>query len=171
MTIPTLAFGETEGGRDGVGPVLRKPLLFFVTSLLSAACGPPEPSLPPVSPETDAKVCAAASGLYKATFTLRETSGTCEEAKETSRDPLEFDASGRFLSPAEGLVECKTAQSGCELAVRCTSSVASAKAALDATVSEDGETITGTGTVEGAYKGCKRVVYDVLAVRSAPSAE
>lgn len=148
-------------------------VLFFVTSLTLAAsgCAPAEPELPELTVEPDSPSCVTANGFYKATFTLRDTEGECGEAKEQSHDPLEFDGEGRFKSPADGLVECKTLQAGCQLAVRCTSSVMeSAKAGLDAELSPDAELLTGSATVEGSYKGCRRLVYDVVAVRRTDAA-
>lgn len=116
-------------------------------------------------------LCAAASGTYNATFTLRESEGDCGEAKDKSHDPIAFDDEGQFVSPAPGFVTCKTVHEGCDLAVSCATSFSTAKALLNATLSEDGSSVTGTAVVEGSYKGCKRVVYDVAAVRKAPMAE
>lgn len=181
---PTLARGralptvtsrlELREGK-GVGPVRADHVWLSVAVSLgfaSGACAPPEPELPELKEDPSAPQCAAASGAYKATFMLRETEGDCGAAKQESHDPLTFDDEGRFLSPADGLVDCKTAQVGCQLAVRCTTTVMeSAKAALDANVSADGQMLEGSATVEGSYKGCKRVVYDVFAVRESDAAK
>lgn len=150
----------------------KQSLSWFFVASLTAACGSAEPELPPLETVPEAPQCAPATGTYAAVFTLRETEGECADAKEESHDPLEFSSDGTFLSPADGLIECRTAQAGCQLAVRCVSDLMdTARAGLDAELSEDGESIRGTGTVEGSYKGCRRVVYDVVAIRKTAAAQ
>ncbi|MBX5484189.1 MAG: hypothetical protein IRZ16_20370 [Myxococcaceae bacterium] len=127
--------------------------------------GPPlEPlTLPPVD---GGPVCGAPHGTYAATFTLRETHGDCSAAKPVSHDPMQFDAAGHYRSPLASLIECETVQSGCRIAVRCTSdAIQNARADLDATLDPEATTLTGTGIVTGSYAGCQEVVYDVVAIR------
>lgn len=148
---------------------MRDKLLFIFCATSVAACGAPEaPKLPELEASADGPVCEAPRGTYKATFILRETEGDCDAAKAESHDPISFTREGEFISPAEGLVACDTAHAGCQLAVRCaTSAFDSANASLDATLSPDGTQLQGVAVVEGTYKGCQRVVYDVVAVQDA----
>lgn len=145
-----------------MGRQLKSTLILLGT----LACGGPKPEAPQLEVAADAPQCEQAIGAYKATFTLRETDGDCARAKPESHDPMQFDADGQYVSPADGLIECDTAQAGCQLAVRCTSpAMTDAKAALDAQVNADGTQIVGVGVIEGTYQGCNKVVYDVIAVR------
>lgn len=146
------------------GQLLRCAVLAVCLSAMG--CGSEPPEEPELVVEDQSLQCAPAAGDFKATFTLRETEGDCDGAKAESHDPMAFDADGKFLSPADGLIECRTAQAGCQLAVRCNSpAMTDAKATLNAQVSADGREFTGVGIVEGSYKGCRRVVYDVHAYK------
>jgi len=126
--------------------------------------GEPDTPLKAELVSEDERVCAAPSGEYLARFSLLESEGTCEDAKQDSWDPMKFDAEGKYLSPAPGLIDCETAQIGCQLAVRCTTPLsATAGALLQAELSADGATISGESRVVLGYKGCDVVVYRVTA--------
>ncbi|MFZ5468277.1 MAG: hypothetical protein ACOZIN_02470 [Myxococcota bacterium] len=134
----------------------------FGLGMVATSCG----LVPPPAEEEGAR-CPRLRGKYAATFRLLETEGTCQGAKQESHDPLDFDPHGRYVSPVEGLVHCSTHQSECKVEVSCGSmALGNARARLDAVVSEDGNTLSGIGRVEGSYQGCVRVVYEVLAVRA-----
>jgi hypothetical protein len=135
-------------------------LLSLFASL--AGCGGSEP--PPPSEKAQ---CNTPHGQFNSVFTLQDTEGSCSGAKPESHDAIAFDDQGQFVSPAAGLVSCKTTQIGCHLQVHCTSqALLTARGSLDANLNADASELTGVGTVSGSYDGCHQVVYDVHATRA-----
>jgi hypothetical protein len=96
-----------------------------------------------------------------------DSSGDCSAAKAESHDPIAFGDDGSFTSPVEGVIRCSTSQNGCQLDVHCIAPILPGAAAnLDATLSPDGDSLSGTGRVTGSYRGCTSVTYDVTAQKT-----
>jgi hypothetical protein len=108
--------------------------------------------------------CPVVDGVFKANSTLRDSVGTCEQAKAHSYDQFTFKK-GRFVSPLEGVVACTTVQADCSVTVKCKAAVVKATADFDGTLAEDGSGLTGLATFLGRYQGCDSISYDVDATR------
>jgi hypothetical protein len=111
--------------------------------------------------------CPQASGSYDAVFMLTaKEGGACTKAKQVSYDTLSFDGSGQFISPASAVLPCTTTQVDCQIAVRCDSVFASAH--FDGTLTEDGDSISGSAQLRGAVSDCDKMTYAMEAARPLP---